>query len=185
MPDFVPMERIADKIYLIRQTKVMLDFDLAELYGVPTKALKQAVRRNQERFPSDFLFELSQKEFANLRSQIVTSSSPQWGGSRYRPMAFTEQGVAMLSSVLRSKRAIQVNIAIMRVFAQLREILTTHKELAHKLADLEQHIQAHDEQIQAIFEALRQLMSSPETSRKKIGFEVKERKAKYGKKKTS
>ena len=107
MDDIVPVERIASKIYMIRQVKVMLDRDLAELYGVETKVLKQAVKRNMKRFPSDFMFELSKEEFTNLRSQIVTSS---WGGARYLPMAFTEQGVAMLSSVLRSRRAIQVNI---------------------------------------------------------------------------
>ena len=105
----------------------MMDHDLAKLYGVPTKALKQAVRRNMDRFPSDFMFELTKVEFANLRSQIVTSSSPQWGGTRYTPMAFTEQGIAMLSSILRSKRAVQVNIAIMRVFVRLREMMATHK----------------------------------------------------------
>ena len=105
----------------------MMDHDLAKLYGVPTKALKQAVRRNMDRFPSDFMFELTKVEFANLRSQIVTSSSPQWGGTSYTPTAFTEQGIAMLSSILRSKRAVQVNIAIMRVFVRLREMMATHK----------------------------------------------------------
>jgi hypothetical protein len=128
----------------------MLDHELADLYGVPTKALKQAVRRNLDRFPSDFMFELTKREFADLRSQIVTSSSPQWGGPRYRPMAFTEQGIAMLSSVLRSKRAVQVNIVIMRVFVRLREMIATHKELALKLSELEQHLEDHDQQIQAI-----------------------------------
>ena len=161
----------------------MLDHELADLYGVPTKALKQAVRRNLDRFPSDFMFELRKREFADLRSQIVTSSSPQWGGPRYRPMAFTEQGIAMLSSVLRSKRAVQVNIAIMRVFVRLREMIATHKELARKLSELEQHLESHDQQIQTIFEAIRQLMTPPDTRRKRIGFEVKEPPAKYKKKK--
>ena len=140
----------------------MLDTDLAELYGVKTKALKQAVRRNIERLPKDFMFELNHEEHSNLRSQFVTSSLAQWGGSRYKPMAFTEQGVAMLSSILRTKRAIQVNIAIMRVFVRLREIMATHKELAFKLAELEERLEGHDEQIQNIFEAIHQLMTPPD-----------------------
>jgi len=150
----------------------MLDFDLAELYGVQTKSLKQTVRRNIDRFPSDFMFVFTYQELANLRSQIVTSSSRQWGGTRYRPMAFTEQGVAMLSSVLRSKRAVQVNIEIMRAFVRLREMLSTHKELALKLAELEDRLGEHDEQIQLIFEAIHQLMSPPDKPSKKIGFEA-------------
>jgi hypothetical protein len=131
----IPAEGIEKSIFLIRGQKVMLDHELANLYGVPTKALKQAVRRNLDRFPSDFMFELTKREFADLRSQIVTSSSPQWGGPRYRPMAFTEQGIAMLSSVLNSKQAIEVNIAIIRVFVRLREMLASHKQLARKLAE--------------------------------------------------
>ena len=181
LKSIVPVDRIENSILLIRGQKVMLDNDLADLYGVPTKALKQAVRRNRERFPSDFMFELTQKEFLNLRSQIVTSSSPQWGGRRYRPMAFTEQGVAMLSTVLRSKRAIQVNIAIMRVFVRLREMLATHKELARKLSELEKHLKDHDQQIQAVFEAISALMAPPKKPRKRIGFEVKESAAAYRK----
>jgi hypothetical protein len=179
----IPAERIEKSIFLIRGQKVMLDHELANLYGVPTKALKQAVRRNLDRFPSDFMFELTKREFADLRSQIVTSSSPQWGGPRYRPMAFTEQGIAMLSSVLNSKQAIEVNIAIIRVFVRLREMLASHKQLARKLAELEQHLESHDQQIQTIFEAIRQLMTPPDTTRKRIGFEVKEPPAKYKKKK--
>jgi hypothetical protein len=182
MPNIVPLEKIEKNIYLIRGQKVMLDRDLAELYGIETKVLKQAVRRNLDRFPSDFMFELTGKEFTILRSQIVTSRSPQWGGLRYRPMAFTEQGVAMLSSVLKSKRAIEVNITIMRVFVRLREMISTHKELAHKLSELERNVKDHDQQIQAIFEAIHQLMAPPKTKTKKIGFKVKEPKAKYGKK---
>ena len=157
----------------------MIDRDLAELYGVETKQLKRAVRRNLHRFPSDFMFELTQKEFKGLRSQFGTSS---WGGTRYRPMAFTEQGVAMLSSVLNSERAIEVNIAIMRVFVKLREMTAVHKELKRKLEKIENHLKDHDEQIQVIFEAIRQLMASPEKPRKKIGFEAKESKRRYGKK---
>jgi hypothetical protein len=178
----VPAERVEKAILLIRGQKVMLDRDLAELYGVATKVLKQAVKRNIDRFPSDFMFVLSRQEVTNLKSQIVTSSSPQWGGARYQPMAFTEQGVAMLSSVLRSKRAVQVNIEIMRAFVRVREMLGAHRELAARLKELENSIQGHDEQIQTIFEAIRQLMTPPEKPKKKIGFEVKKPKAKYGKK---
>jgi hypothetical protein len=164
----IPVERIEKAIFLIRGHKVMLDADLADLYGVKTKGLKQAVRRNIERFPKDFMFELSEEEHSNLRSQFVTSSSAQWGGTRYKPMAFTEQGVAMLSSILRTKRAIEVNIAIMRVFVRLREMMATHKELAFKLIELEERLEGHDEQIQNIFEAIRQLMMPPEPTKKKI-----------------
>ena len=177
----IPVERIEKAIFLIRGQKVLLDADLAELYGVKTKALKQAVRRNIERFPKDFMFELNDEEHSNLRSQFVTSSLAQWGGTRYKPMAFTEQGVAMLSSILRTRRAIQVNIAIMRVFVGLREMMATHKELAFKLVELEERLEGHDEQIQNIFEAIRQLMTPPERERKKIGFQVNEPLARYGK----
>jgi len=176
------VERIERSIYLIRGQKVMLDHELADLYDVPTKALKQAVRRNLERFPSDFMFELTKAEFADLRSQIVTSSSPQWGGPRYRPMAFTEQGVAMLSSVLNSKSAIEMNIAIMRAFVQLRKITSSQKQIARKLQEIESRLEDHDESIDAIFEAIQQLMRVPEKPRKRIGFEVKEGRAGYGKK---
>ena len=176
-----PVNRIENLIFFVRGQKVLLDMDLADLYGVPTKVLKQAVRRNIDRFPSDFMFVLTRQEFADLRSQIVTSSSPQWGGARYQPMAFTEQGVAMLSSILRSKRAVQVNIEIMRVFVKLRHVVSTHKELAVKFSKLERKIEKHDESIDAIFEAIRQLMTPPEKPRKKIGFDIKERRATYGK----
>lgn len=175
----VPVARIQKSIFLFRGQKVLLDMDLAEFYGVETRSLIQAVKRNIERFPSDFVFQLDQDEFDSLRSQIVISKGK--GGRRYLPYAFTEQGVAMLSSVLRSKRAIQVNVAIMRTFVKLREILSTHKELAHQLVDLERRLEDHDEQIQTIFEAIRQLMAPPEKPRKKIGFQVKERRAVYGK----
>ena len=160
----------------------MLDRDLAELYRVKTKALKQAVRRNIARFPEDFMFELTKEEFRNWRSQFVTSNQDKMG-LRYRPMAFTEQGVAMLSSILKSKRAIEVNIAIMRAFVQLREIMATRRELARKLEELEGRLGKHDEQFKVVFDAIRALMEEPEKPRrKKIGFEVKEPKAKYGKK---
>jgi phage regulator Rha-like protein len=168
MKALIPVEMIERKIYLIRGEKVMLSSDLAELYGVEPKVLIQAVKRNIERFPEDFMFQLSNQEFANLKSQIVTSS---WGGiRRANPYAFTEQGVAMLSSVLRSKQAVQVNIAIMRAFVKLREILSTNKELALKLSQLERKMEKHDEEIKLIFDAIRELMKPPEAKTKKIGF---------------
>ena len=161
----IPVERIERAILLIRGQKVMLDSDLADLYGVETKVLVQAVKRNLVRFPEDFMFQLSQEEFAILRSQIVTSSD--WGGRRYPPYAFTEQGVAMLSSVLRSQRAIQVNIEIMRAFIRLRKMLATHAELARKLDALEKK---YDAQFKQVFDAIRQLMAPPEPKRRTIGF---------------
>jgi len=161
----IPVDRIEKAILLIRGQKIMLDADLAELYGVETKVLVQAVKRNLERFPEDFMFQLSQEEFTILRSQIVTSSG--WGGRRYRPYAFTEQGVAMLSSVLRSRRAIQVNIEIMRAFIRLRQMLASHVELARKLDALEKK---YDAQFKQVFEAIRQLMAPPEPKRRPIGF---------------
>jgi hypothetical protein len=163
----IPVERIEKAILLVRGQKVILDRDLAQLYGVATKVLKQAVRRNTKRFPQDFMFELTKDEFENWRSQFVTSNRDKMG-LRYRPMAFTEKGVAMLSSVLNSERAIEVNIAIMRVFVRLREMMATHKELAFKLIELEERLEGHDEQIQNIFEAIRQLMTPPEPTKKKI-----------------
>jgi hypothetical protein len=161
----IPVDRIEKAILLIRGQKVMLDVDLAALYGVETRVLVQAVKRNLERFPEDFMFQLSQEEFGILRSQIVTSSD--WGGRRYRPYAFTEQGVAMLSSVLRSRRAIQVNIEIMRAFIRLRQMLASHVELARKLDALEKK---YDAQFKQVFEAIRQLMAPPEPKRRPIGF---------------
>jgi len=177
MATVIPVESILSKILFVRSEKVLLDKDLAELYGVETKQLKRAVRRNINRFPKDFMFQLTGREFDSLRSQFGTSS---WGGTRYLPMAFTEQGVAMLSTVLNSERAIAVNIAIMRAFVHLRKMMTSQRELARKLSELEEHLQDHDHQIEAIFDAIRQLMSPPERSRKRIGFEVKEPKATYG-----
>jgi phage regulator Rha-like protein len=168
--NLIPQESIERKIYLIRGHKVMLDRDLSGLYGVPTKRLKEQVKRNIKRFPQDFMFELTVQEFEILRSQIATS---RWGGERYLPYVFTEQGVAMLSTVLNSERAIQVNIAIMRAFVRLKSILSTHKELAHKLNELEHRIEKHDEDIRAIFEAIRQLMAPPpEGPKRKIGFHM-------------
>ncbi len=170
-------ESIEQLIYIIRGQKVMLSPHLAELYGVETRVLVQAVKRNIERFPKDFMFQLSDEEFSNLKSQIVISS---WGGSRRaKPYAFTEQGVAMLSSVLRSKRAVQVNIEIMRAFVRIRQMLSANKDLERRFDALEER---YDEQFKVVFDAIRALMEQPEKPRKKIGFEVKEKKASYGKK---
>ena len=160
-------EKIMNKIYLIRGKKVMLDFELAEMYAVETKQLKRQVKRNIERFPADFMFELSNEEFKDLRSQFGTSS---WGGTRYNPMAFTEQGVAMLSSVLNSSTAIKVNIQIIRVFSRIKEILLTNKDILLKLEQLENKVTGHDQNIQMIFEALKQLLNPPQEPRKRIGF---------------
>jgi hypothetical protein len=154
--------------------KVMLDRDLAKLYGVETKQLKRAVRRNIARFPKDFMFELTKEELDDLRSQSGTSS---WGGTRYLPMVFTEQGVAMLSSVLTSERAAQVNIEIMRAFVRLRQMLAAHTDLERRLDALEES--RYDEQFKVVFDAIRALMKPPEKPRKKIGFEAKEGKAVY------
>jgi len=167
----IPVERIGRAILLIRGQKVMLDRDLAELYGVPTKVLNQAVRRNRTRYPEDFMFQLSPEEFADWRSQIVTSNPAAKMGLRRKPYAFTEHGVAMLSSVLNSERAIEVNIAIMRAFVRLREILATHKDLARKLEDLERKLGQHDQHFQIVFEAIRQLMVPPEPkTKRRFGF---------------
>jgi len=161
----IPVDRIEKAILLIRGQKVMLDVDLAALYGVETKMLVRAVKRNINRFPTDFMFQLSKEEFDNLRFHFGTSSD--WGGRRYPPYAFTEQGVAMLSSVLRSQRAIQVNIEIMRAFIRLRQMLASHVQLARKLDALEKK---YDAQFKQVFEAIRQLMAPPEPKRRPIGF---------------
>jgi hypothetical protein len=163
----VPEETIINKIYLIRGQKVMLDFDLAGLYGVETKQLKRAVKRNIERFPTDFMFGLSMEELQNLRSQNGTSS---WGGIRYSPMVFTEQGVAMLSSVLNSKQAILVNIQIIRVYTRIREMLLTHKDILLKLEQFEKLIGKNTEDIQVIFKALKHFLNPPQEPRKQIGY---------------
>src|SRR6266851_3807184 len=159
---------IQHAIFLIRGKRVMLDADLATLYGVRTKALIQAVQRNLGRFPDDFMFRLTQQEVTNLRSQIVTSSlGHRWGGRRHFPYAFTEQGVAMLSSVLRSSRAIEANIAIMRAFVRLRGLLVSHEELAQKLETLERE---YDANFKVVFDAIRALMSAPASPDRAIGF---------------
>lgn len=162
----IPIERIEKAIYLVRGQKVMLDRDLAALYGVATKVLKQAVRRNSGRFPADFMFELSQSEFQDWRSQFVTSKSDLMG-LRYPPIAFTEHGILMLSSVLRSRRAIQVNIEIMRTFVKLRQMLASNADLSRRIQELESK---YDRQFKVVFDAIRQLVSPPPANRKQIGF---------------
>jgi protein-arginine kinase activator protein McsA len=190
--------RIAQSIYLLRGQKVILDFDLAQLCGVAAKVLNQAVKRNRKRFPGDFMFRLTASETAHLRSDSATAAeqpvgnqqlSRNWSqfvtssrkhrGQVYRPFAFTEQGVAMLSSVLRSERAVKVNIAIMRAFVKLREILETNRELARRFAALEQRVGKHDDEIAAIIDAIRQLMAPSAKPRREIGFHVREKAARY------
>lgn len=162
----IPLQSITKAILFIRGHKIILDADLANLYEVETKTLTRAMRRNIERFPEDFMFQLTKEEFDNLRSHFGTSS--QWGGRRYPPYAFTEQGVAMLSSVLRSKRAVQVNIEIMRAFVKLREMLSSHQELSKKLAKLEKK---YDEQFKVVFDAIYQMMNTEDDKKERpIGF---------------
>ena len=161
---------VTGRIHLIRGQKVMLDRDLAELYGVETKQLKRQVRRNIGRFPEDFMFELTKEEFDEWRSQFGTSNSGDRMGLRYAPMAFTEQGVAMLSSVLGSEQAILVNIHIIRVFTRMREVLLSHRETLQKLEQLEGRVTGHDEEIQAIFDHLTELVSPSQQARTAIGF---------------
>lgn len=164
-------QHIEGKILLIRGHKVILDADLARLYGVQTKALNKAVRRNIERFPEGFMLQLTRQEHQLLRFQIGTLENGRGKYSKYLPMAFTEQGVAMLSSVLRSKRAIQVNIAIMKTFVKIRELLTTHRDLAHKLEALERKYEGHDAQFKIVFDAIRKLIGPPHRSQRRIGFQ--------------
>jgi hypothetical protein len=171
----IPAERIEQRIFLLRGQRVMLSPHLAELYGVEPKVLLQAVKRNSERFPSDFMFQLTHQEVTRSRSQFVTLKRGQ--NVKYLPYAFTEQGVAMLSSVLRSKRAVQVNVDIMRAFVRLRQLLVSHADLAVKLEELEKK---YDAQFRIVFDAIRQLMSPPAVPRKAIGFQVRERRAAYG-----
>lgn len=168
----IPSEIIENKIFIIRGKKVMIDRDLANLYGVATKALNQAVRRNLERFPEDFMFQLRKEEFRNWKSRIVTSNSEKMG-LRKSPLAFTEHGILMLSSVLHSPRAIQVNIQIMRAFVKLRELMITHKGLAGKIEELEIKFKKHDENFVIVFNAIKKLLQAPVESPKKklpIGF---------------
>ena len=190
MKGLMPAERIEKQIFLLRGQKVMLSTDLAELYQVEPRVLTQAVKRNIERFPSDFMFQLTWEEVSFLISQSVILKGSVFSGSRsqsvilkkgqnikYLPYAFTEQGVAMLSSILRSKRAVQVNIEVMRAFVRLREMIASHKDLAQKLEALEKK---YDAQFKVVFDAIHQLMTPPEPKRRKIGFVVSERALKYG-----
>jgi hypothetical protein len=169
----VSADQLETRIHVVRGVRVMLDFQLAELYGVPTKALNQAVERNAERFPNDFAFLLTDHEVTDLRSQIVTSKKGR-GGRRYNPRAFTEHGIAMLSSVLRSRIAVQVNIEIMRAFVRLRRLLATPGELITQLQKLAETVQLHDTQIKAIVDVLRKMMEPPPdtTPKRRIGFAV-------------
>ncbi|MEK6538794.1 MAG: ORF6N domain-containing protein [Nitrospirota bacterium] len=166
--DLIPAERIAEKIFLIRGKKVMFDRDLAALYGVTTGNLNKAVKRNIERFPEDFMFPLTREEYTALRFHF--GSLKRGVHSKYLPLVFTEQGIAMLSGVLKSKRAVRVNIAIMRAFVKLREMLSTHKELAFQFRELERKVDKHDGEIQAIFKAIQRLMAEPEKPKAKFGF---------------
>jgi len=183
----VSAKRIEHAILLIRGHRVLFDADLALLYGVSVGRLNESVKRNRHRFPDDFMFQLSEAEFQSLKAQVgnlksqFAISSFAWGGRRHPPYAFTGQGVAMLSSVLRSKRAVEVNIEIMRTFVRLHQLLATNAELARKLEALEEK---YDAQFKVVFDAIRQLMKPPEPKKRKIGFIVSERAAKYGRSET-
>jgi len=177
----IPDELVINKIYHVRGQKVMFDFDLAELYGVETRSLNQSVKRNDSRFPGDFMFRLSKKEWESLRSQIVISSgksnssqfvmsSKKHRGTVYLPYVFTEQGVAMLSSVLKSETAIRVNIQIIRIFTRMREMIMNHKDILLQLEKIEKKLAGHDEDITLIFQYLKQLLNPPQPPRRKIGF---------------
>ncbi len=171
-------EEVLNKIYFVRGAKVMLDQDLAALYGVETRVFNQSVKRNPLRFPPDFMFRLTAEEYKHLTSQIVMSSTgDSWGGRRQLPYAFTEQGVAMLSSILKSETAIRVNIAIIRVFSKMREVLLSHKELLHKLERLEHKSERHDSELKAVFAALKKLLHTPvpEVERRPVGYKASPR----------
>lgn len=166
----IPDELVMNKIYMVRGQKVMLDRHLAELYDVETKVLNQAVKRNSERFPKDFMFRLTTKEWESLRSQFVTLEAGRGKYPKYLPYVFTEQGVAMLSSVLKSETAIRVNIRIIRVFTKMRELLLTHKDILLQLEKMEKKLTGHDDDIALIFQYLKQLLHPPQPPRNKIGF---------------
>ena len=166
MKDLILVENISSKIFMIRGHKVMIDRDLAELYGVETKQLKRAVRRNIDRFPTDFMFKMTKEELNNWRCQFGTSNSIKMG-LRYPPLTFTEQGVAMLSSVLKSERAIKVNIQIMRTFSRLRQMLASNEDLRKKVEAMESK---YDEQFRVVFEAIKQLLIEEDNPKRKIGF---------------
>ena len=174
----VPIEQIQQSILLIRGKKVMLDTDLARLYGVPTKRLNEQVKRNRDRFPQDFMFQLSAEEKTEVVAKCDHLASLKF--SPAHPYAFTEHGAIMLAAVLNTPRATEVSVFVVRAFVKLREILTTHKVLAHKLAELESKIETHDEAIRSLVSAIRQLMAPPATAQKKIGFQLREKRALYG-----
>ena len=165
----IPVESIVSRIFLIRGQKVMLDSDLASLFGVPTKRFNEQIKRNISRFPSDFMFQLTQEEFKFLRSQLATSNEGR-GGRRYFPLVFTEHGAIMAATVLNSPLAVEMSVFVVRAFVKLREMLPTHKELAHKIEELERKLGVHDEAIIGLFEAIKQLMETPAEKRKSIGF---------------
>ena len=169
----IPEEVIISKIYLIRVQKVMIDRDIAALYGVETKRLKEAVRRNIERFPKDFMFEMTKKEFATWRKDNITEQDDKMG-LRHTPFCFTKQGLTMLSCILNSQRAIEMNIMIIRIFTKLREMLVTHKDILLKLEQIEKKVAKHDQSIQLIFSALKQLLNPPQKPRQRIGFKPNE-----------
>jgi phage regulator Rha-like protein len=166
----IPATAISHRIYFVRKTRIMLDADLAQLYGVTTKNLNKAVKRNADRFPADFMFQLKPREMQFLKFQSGTSSRTNHGGRRYKPYAFTEHGVAMLSSVLHSDRAVQVNIAIMRAFLQLRAMLATHEDLRRKINEMEKR---YDSKFHAVFSTLRQMLETPIPSKRQIGFHAR------------
>lgn len=171
----IPIEQIQQSILLIRGKKVMLDTDLARLYGVPTKRLNEQVKRNRDRFPQDFMFQLSAEEKTEVVAKCDHLASLKF--SPTHPYAFTEHGAIMLAAVLNTPRAIEVSVFVVRAFVRLREILTTHKALAHKLAELESKIETHDEAIRSLVSAIRQLMAPPAAGQKKIGFHIREKRA--------
>lgn len=167
MNEIIPIEEIQQRILIIRGHRVMIDADLAVLYGVTTKRLNEQVRRNLIRFPSDFMFQLNEEEFENMRSHFATS---KWGGRRYLPFVFTEYGAIMLANILNSPGAVHASIQVVRAFVKLRELLSTNKEFAVKLKELEEKIEQHDEEIHLIFKAIRRLMVQPEEKKRRIGF---------------
>lgn len=171
MSDIIPIEAISRKIYVLRGTKVMLDADLAQLYGVTTKRFNEQIRRNPKRFPTDFMFQLTSEEYEGLRSQIATSSKPAGhGGRRHLPMVFTEHGAIMAATVLNSQQAVEASIFVVRAFVQLREILASHKEFAKRLEELETRLTGHDENFRIVFNAIKQLIKAEERTKRKIGF---------------
>ena len=174
----VPVEAIEQRILVIRGMRVILDTDLARIFGVPTFRLNEAIKRNRERFPEDFMFRMTHEEFSSLTSQFAISKRGS-GGRRFLPYAFTEHGVLMVANVLKSDRAVRMSVLVVRAFVKLREMLASHKELAQKLAELEQRTSKHDADIQAIVNAIRRLMVQPDPPKKRIGFRVEEPKVEY------